>query len=73
MWCSPGAFSRRIADDRPKQFCDILGSGATLLEQTADRVRRGARQDQIAYVMTVKHQHYYKPLRKAMRPRPCEI
>jgi mannose-1-phosphate guanylyltransferase len=55
--------SRRIAgDERPKQFCDMLGSGSTLLQQTANRVGRNVSQDQIAYVVTRAHERYYKPL-----------
>src|SRR5580693_328038 len=55
--------SRRIAgDERPKQFCDMLGSGSTLLQHTANRVGRNISQDQIAYVVTRAHERYYKPL-----------
>jgi mannose-1-phosphate guanylyltransferase len=55
--------SRRIAgDERPKQFCDILGNGSTLLQGTANRVSRNIRQNQIAYVVTRSHEPYYKPL-----------
>jgi mannose-1-phosphate guanylyltransferase len=55
--------SRQIAgDERPKQFCDMLGSGSTLLQNTARRVGRNISQDQIAYVVTRAHERYYKPL-----------
>src|ERR1700741_5083233 len=61
--------SRRIAgDERPKQFCDMLGSGSTLLQQTANRVGRNISQDQLAYVVTRAHERYYKPLLKGVHP-----
>ena len=61
--------SRRIAgDERPKQFCDMLGSGSTLLQHTANRVGRNISQDQIAYVVTRAHERYYKPLLEAVHP-----
>src|SRR5580658_937555 len=57
------SLSRRIAgDERPKQFCDMLGSGSTLLQHTANRVGRSVSQDRIAYVVTRAHERYYKPL-----------
>jgi len=62
--------SRRIAgDERPKQFCDMLGSGSTLLQHTANRVCRNISQDQIAYVVTRAHERYYKPLLEGVHPR----
>ena len=63
------SLSRRIAgDERPKQFCDILGNGSTLLQGTANRVSRNIRQDQIAYVVTRSHEPYYKPLLEGVHP-----
>ena len=63
------SLSRRIAgDERPKQFCDILGSGSTLLQHTAIRVGRNVSQDRIAYVVTRPHELYYKPLLEAVDP-----
>jgi hypothetical protein len=57
------SLSRRIAgDERPKQFCDMLGSVSTLLHHTANRVGRNVSQDQIAYVVTRAHERYYKLL-----------
>src|SRR6202050_4557155 len=61
--------SRRIAgDERPKQFCDMLGSGSTLLQHTANRVGRNISQDQIAYVVTRPHERYYKRLLEGVHP-----
>jgi mannose-1-phosphate guanylyltransferase len=61
--------SRRIAgDERPKQFCDMLGTGSTLLQHTANRVGRNISQNQIAYVVTRPHERYYKPLLEGVRP-----
>lgn len=55
--------SRQIAgDERPKQFCDMLGTGSTLLQHTANRVGRNIIQDQVTYVVTRAHERYYKPL-----------
>src|ERR1700683_5717951 len=55
--------SRRIAgDERPKQFCDMLGSGSTLLQHTANRVGRNISQDQIAYVVNRAHERDYQTL-----------
>jgi mannose-1-phosphate guanylyltransferase len=63
------SLSRRIAgDERPKQFCDMLGSGSTLLQHTASRVGRNISQDQITYVVTRPHERYYKPLLEGVHP-----
>src|SRR5580700_11058275 len=63
------SLSRRIAgDERPKQFCDMLGIGSTLLQRTANRVGRNISQDQIAYVVTQPHERYYKPLLEGVHP-----
>src|SRR5580658_4002401 len=63
------SLSRRIAgDERPKQFCDMLGIGSTLLQRTANRVGRNISQDQIAYVVTRPHERYYKPLLEGVHP-----
>ncbi len=63
------SLSRRIAgDERPKQFCDVLGIGSTLLHHTANRVVRNISKDQIAYVVTRAHERYYKPLLEAVHP-----
>jgi mannose-1-phosphate guanylyltransferase len=63
------SLSRRIAgDERPKQFCDMLGTGSTLLQHTANRVGRNISQDQVAYVVTRPHERYYKPLLEGVHP-----
>jgi mannose-1-phosphate guanylyltransferase len=46
-------------DDRPKQFCSILGQ-ETLLEQTRRRVARAVPPDQTLFVVTEKHERFYK-------------
>lgn len=45
-------------DDRPKQFCPLLGS-ATLLQETRQRAERSICADQILYSLTLAHQEYY--------------
>ncbi|HKQ51522.1 MAG TPA: sugar phosphate nucleotidyltransferase [Pyrinomonadaceae bacterium] len=45
-------------DDRPKQFCPILG-GKTLLEQTRRRVARAVLPEQTLFVVTRKHERFY--------------
>jgi mannose-1-phosphate guanylyltransferase len=61
--------ARRIAgDERPKQFCDMLGIGSTLVQHTANRVGRNVSRNQIAYVVTRAHERYYKPLLKGVDP-----
>jgi hypothetical protein len=63
------SLSRRIAGDkRPKQFCDILSNGSTLLQGTANRVNRNILHDQIAYVVTRSHEPYYKQLLEEVHP-----
>ena len=50
------SLSRRIGgDERPKQFCDILGNGSTLLQGTANRGTRS-------------HEPYYKLLLEGVHP-----
>jgi mannose-1-phosphate guanylyltransferase len=61
--------ARRIAgDERPKQFCDMLGIGSTLVQHTANRVGRNVSRNQIAYVVTRAHERYYKPLLNGVDP-----
>lgn len=48
-------------DDRPKQFCPVLG-GETLLENTTSRVSISIPRQNIYYSLTEKHRHFYAPL-----------
>lgn len=45
-------------DDRPKQFCPLLGE-YTLLEETRQRAERSIYPNQILYSVTRAHQDYY--------------
>lgn len=54
--------TRKIAgDERPKQFCSILG-GATLLEQTQRRAALELASERTVYVVNRKHEGYYAPI-----------
>lgn len=56
------SLTRRIAgDDRPKQFCPVLG-GATLLEETQRRVALELSKQQTLCVVNRAHAPYYMPL-----------
>src|SRR6266550_1229583 len=56
------SMTRAIAgDDRPKQFCSIIG-GRTLLDQTRERVALSVPSDRTLLVVTEKHQRFYQPL-----------
>ena len=44
-------------DDRPKQFCPLLG-GKTLLELTRQRVARAVPAEQTLFVVTRKHERF---------------
>jgi mannose-1-phosphate guanylyltransferase len=56
------SLTRRISgDDRPKQFCPVLGD-ETLLDQTRRRVKLGFSPERIAVVVTKSHEPYYSPL-----------
>ena len=46
-------------DDRPKQFCPLLG-GKTLLELTRRRVERALPSEQTLFVVTWKHERFYR-------------
>ena len=55
------ALTRRLAgDDRPKQFCRLIGD-ATLLEQTRRRARLLAAPERILTVVTRPHERFYLP------------
>lgn len=45
-------------DERPKQFCAILGE-ETLLDQTRGRVARAVSPDRTLFVLTRKHERFY--------------
>jgi hypothetical protein len=45
-------------DDRPKQFCPLLGE-RTLLEEARQRAERSLRTDQILFALTRSHQKHY--------------
>jgi mannose-1-phosphate guanylyltransferase len=56
------SLTRAIAgDDRPKQFCPIVG-GRTLLEQTRQRVALSIDSNRTFIVVTKKHECFYEPL-----------
>lgn len=48
-------------DDRPKQFCALVG-GRTLLDQTRARVARSVRPEQTLLVVTEKHRPFFQPV-----------
>jgi mannose-1-phosphate guanylyltransferase len=53
------SLTRKIAgDDRPKQFCAVLGR-ATLLEETRNRVALELPRERILYVVNGIHELYY--------------
>ena len=56
------SLTRRITgDERPKQFCSILGS-KTLLEETHRRVALEISSNRTLYVVNVAHEPFYRPL-----------
>lgn len=48
-------------DDRPKQFCPLLGEG-TLLEQARRRAEKSIPPEQILFALSRAHQDYYRDL-----------
>lgn len=55
------ALTRRLTgDDRPKQFCALLG-GETLLEQTRRRAARSIAPGRTLLAVTRMHEPYYRP------------
>lgn len=69
---------RRLArfvcgDDRPKQFCPLLGT-RTLLQEARQRAERSISSDQILYSLTGSHQAYYlrelgdRPSQRVVQP-----
>jgi mannose-1-phosphate guanylyltransferase len=68
------ALTRLICgDDRPKQFCQILGE-STLLEQTWRRVEQAIPPEQTLFAVTRAHQDYYlrdlsnRPFQRIVQP-----
>lgn len=62
-------------DDRPKQFCPLLG-GKTLLAHTRRRLASRIAPDKMLYVLTRKHERFYEeelkevaPLQRVIQPR----
>jgi mannose-1-phosphate guanylyltransferase len=61
------SLTRRIAgDDRPKQFCTVLG-GATLLEETQRRTALELANERTLYVVNQIHRPYYAPVLRRHR------
>jgi mannose-1-phosphate guanylyltransferase len=54
-------------DERPKQFCPILGR-ETLLDQTRERVALTIEKDKTLLVLTELHERFYQPLTKSVSP-----
>lgn len=55
------SLTRALAgDDRPKQFCRLLGDGS-LLAETRRRARRLIASDRLFTVVTRKHERFYEP------------
>lgn len=61
-------------DDRPKQFCPLLG-GKTLLAHTRQRLSGRIAPDRMLFVLTRKHERFYEeelkqvaPLQKVVQP-----
>jgi mannose-1-phosphate guanylyltransferase len=62
------SMTRAIAgDDRPKQFCPLVG-GRTLLDQTRARVARAVDPDQTLLVVTEKHRRFFQPVAATLNP-----
>ncbi len=56
------SLTRRITgDERPKQFCSVLG-GATLLEETRRRTALALAKERTLFVVNQLHRRYYEPL-----------
>ncbi len=56
------SLTRLIAgDERPKQFCEILGS-TTLLDRTRERIALEIAPENTLFSLTKKHSRYYEPL-----------
>jgi mannose-1-phosphate guanylyltransferase len=59
---APKTLTRKIAgDERPKQFCSVLGK-RTLLEETRSRVALEIARERTLYVVNRVHEPYYAPI-----------
>lgn len=66
------SLTRRIAgDERPKQFCPILG-GETLLEQTRRRTALAVSPERTLLVLTQAHERFYRQLLPSV-PASCAV
>jgi mannose-1-phosphate guanylyltransferase len=54
-------------DDRPKQFCSVMG-GRTLIEETWRRMSRVVSPEHGLVVVTAHHEPYYAPIFNRLRP-----
>jgi len=62
------SLTRHIAgDERPKQFCSVLGHG-TLLEETQNRVALEFAPPRTLYVVNRAHENYYMPILSCQSP-----
>jgi mannose-1-phosphate guanylyltransferase len=62
------SLTRHIAgDERPKQFCSVLGH-ATLLEETQGRVALEFAPQRTLYVVSRAHENFYRPI---LTGKPC--
>jgi mannose-1-phosphate guanylyltransferase len=70
------SLTRQITgDERPKQFCSVMG-GATLLEETQRRVALELAREKTLYVVNRAHEPYYAPMlagepRHSLVVQPC--
>ncbi len=65
--------TRQIAgDDRPKQFCALLG-GRTLLGETRDRVALAVPRSRTFFSVTAAHARFYAPLLADVRSRQVVV
>ena len=56
------SLTRHIAgDERPKQFCSVLGR-ATLLEETQDRAALEIIPERTLFVVNRAHENFYRPV-----------
>src|ERR1051326_725719 len=56
-----------VGDERPKQFCAILGD-ETLLDQTRKRVALAVPRQQTLFVLTRTHEQFYRSHLPDVRP-----
>ena len=62
------SLTRKIAgDERPKQFCSVLGR-ATLLEETQRRTALELAEERTLCIVNQAHEHFYAPILADKRP-----